>query len=1163
MPNYRAFQKALNQIAADRTNASKAYQKIPGINTVTKPMQQYMFLRDYNKLNQSQFTPITENPKSNLRKQELIGLNYDHDGITEEIDFRKPENAKYKEIFEQSYLKMTLYPRTQSRYGDLSITKGISEMGPKGIRTNNDVYTIHMHNGTRTEERDDPLSALNTDDADFINYVIDDIRRKTKNKKIVLDTDRILLTKDNEETDGIDIYTTTADIKADDETKWKHAKKVLSVTQENAKDIPFDAIYSLPESVWHPKDRRSGRHPDYIREIDLRPAKNGTGDIDIYIQDDGMPPTKKELEEMARQQETRKKETYDLLARYSRYGADKNVAADIIRDYEFKTFGHDTNDIHEKMLGCMSKMLIDMMKTGKQAIRQSIKEQNLSPYNTDAITAGYMSATDGLLEYFPIYDKSDGQTTWHVPIAIAAMHKYDKAQTLYGILRLDDPGAKAIYDEMKAYAKDATGTADVRKTVPDKTAAHKQETAISRKKAPTHEQEQTAVKDDVPIPVPADVNVLLSKFKASLTDFQRENPHAIDKAYRKAASTCAPIYEDQQQHKFLKELAKLVDSPFEPIETRGKNNTVNMSGIRFTRRNAMGETETYDIDFTKDEYKPVKKAFDNAFLEMTLNERTNGDFRQIRQDMDYNGNITIRASGIDGYSYDPLGRKTAKLTARLIQKTPTYSNGLNITIETKKTLLIRRDLESNGYVIYASDAEPDDPEKDKWEQAYPIMRAGSDGMPPAGLNIAAIKYKGSVTYGNGQQEPITEIRFGHNGLQVTKARNNTKTTQQKPASVAQKRSEAFAFMTKYATTARTEREGNIMLKSIGLEPDANRDALLKGLHAMESQIMQMSGRDIHDTASRNRIASNSPKYAGQVIGSVMRRQIDDTVYYPMYDRTKDARETNSFIGIAAVNPANYDIKGILRTDDPETKRVFDNVTRHVRESLGFGPTAKTQQPTTTAAIDKKKSQLYVNYNSDENTCRIASRSGVKTTGDPLSKKYIDATLSIVKDMHETHPGVNITVDSDYLINISKNGRNNDIYAYYMNQKASVEENHKIMTITPKTDAAKLFSVKTQRSFYYGNTSTDINTKCDLAKCAGEMINSKYVTKVQEKAIEMTCMAATNPLHMDIMSMRRKSKIDGLKPISCPQRTIPESQKPDFMREENMGADNGLGYDTYG
>lgn len=937
MPNHKAFQKALDQIVSDKEGATKAYKNVPDTRSSTKEVRQCKFLKSYNRINQTPFKPITERIGIMDRQFRLVGLKYTHDGITEEIDFRKPENEEYKNIFEQTYMKMELYQRTQSKNSDLVISKGVPVINTnpnrrEAIIMDNNIWRIGKRPFS-TNSNYDPVMSLATDDAGFIEYIANDIRKRTKNKKIVLETKGLLLTKQNSETGMLDVYVSETELKAKNETKWERAKRVMTIDPEKIHDVPFDAICSRPESLMN-----TIRYPDYISEINLLPIKNGTSqNPKIDIQTCGMPPTKKEQEEMRKQAAAKREKTYDLLSRYSRCGTDKKTADALLQDYKFRTNGEDS---HLRMHCNMSEMLDDIRQQNSYDVLQKAVKHDIDLHNIDAIAASYMSKKDGELRFFPIYDKSDGQTTWHVPIAIAAMHN-DSTQDLYGILRMDDPEVKNSYERSKAHIEDSL------KIIHEHTATMSPKGIIEKieqmnrdsvKKA----EKETNAKKDTRTPEQVNTDALLSKFQASLTDMQRTNRHVINRAYQKAVSTDASksLEGDRLQRKFLKELAKLTDSPFEPIDTRGKHNIINMTGIRFTRKD-----ETYDFDFTKDEYKRFKKAFDNAFLEMTLDERTKGCFREITEVLDYKGNMTVKASGIAGYSSDPLDRKTAALTARMIQKTNNYNGGHPfITIETKKTLLIKHNPESKNYTIYASDAHPNDPEDVQWEQAYPIMHTNGT-MPPIGFDITAIRHTGHAINDMNAKRHISEIKFGIMNLDITEQSKSTEFVPPTPGkTTSQKRTNAFALMTEYAKTARTKLDGDIMLKSAGLDPDANHDKMIKDIKTIEQQVTKLSNEAVHNIAMRNKVINPEPDDIGEIASTAMRRRIGDVMYYPMYDRTKDYREKNSFIGIAAVNPSTYDIKGFLRADDPEANQSFKNITEHISEKLGFCSTIKIPQP---------------------------------------------------------------------------------------------------------------------------------------------------------------------------------------------------------------------------
>ena len=76
---------------------------------------------------------------------------------------------------------------------------------------------------------------------------------------------------------------------------------------------------------------------------------------------------------------------------------------------------------------------------------------------------------------------------------------------------------------------------------------------------------------------------------------------------------------------------------------------------------------------------------------------------------------------------------------------------------------------------------------------------------------------------------------------------------------------------------------------------------------------------------------------------MLRKNMGKTAYYPIFDRTEDFANRTDVLAIAAVDPTTWDVKGLIRADNPKIKPTLDEMAVSINQRLGLMSIPKAQK----------------------------------------------------------------------------------------------------------------------------------------------------------------------------------------------------------------------------
>lgn len=410
----------LDNIAEDDENTVKAYNMAYNNSNRQTAYATYQrkFLNNYNKLSQSPFEPMDQKVGKQLQ---LTGVRYTHDGITEDIDFNNPENAEYKNAFEQAYMKMMLSARVYQKVSELCIYKS-------GEHENQ--YVIASANRTSNGLVD----PLDKNEWKFTRFLCDHVRERWPGCTVAIETGKTLLMDNDEKTGLSNIYISDASILDSPKEQMARAHRIMSVSK-NQSGLPFDI---LRKNINH--DRLAytpeiNHPPEYTQEIAVTPKGS----------EKGPSPQKTIITQQKQSTKTLNREqTFEFLTYYGQIADTKEKGNILLKNNDYEP---DAN--RDEML----KDMQGIMKTINSKTPWEICERGITnkikPDNLDGLASTFMRGTKGSLRYYPVYNMTGtrDKNKYKEPLALASIDSKD--WTLHGLIRMDDPEANIIYEQVK------------------------------------------------------------------------------------------------------------------------------------------------------------------------------------------------------------------------------------------------------------------------------------------------------------------------------------------------------------------------------------------------------------------------------------------------------------------------------------------------------------------------------------------------------------------------------------------------------------------------------------------------------------------------------------------------------------------------------------------
>lgn len=908
---YQKFRQALLDIAHDRERITASYMTVRRQVSMRASQGQTIqrrVLNYYNKNHrESGLVPI-DHPYANYVLMD--GLYFNHDGTTDEINFNDPANIKYKRLFDQAWNMMTMHAR--------AFGKTETELSVKETEDNSLTIAPSYTPGYSV----DPLDPK---ELPLTRMVARYLRENNPDAAITIQTGRSILTARDSKTGEPVIYTSSMSPDKPDAMKWKYAYETVRIDDATkAATIRFNNITYQDYGI-------HGKLQSYISRIDVDALKSDPSDMDAAVTADDMETVAKEPKAAP---VIMNNNPISLLDKYSRTAKTKEDADKLLMQA-----GLDPKRLEKKhMTEALGTILRNITNATPNRIHGTSISTRTPERDLEGMTAAFMRMETPWLTYYPLFNRTDGGYG-KVPLALAAVDK--KSNMVDAILRMDDPKAAPIYQEIRQEMAKKLGL-DANMESKTKTVA-KEENQTAREQMPEtsmgNEQETTPL-TNAPEEAQRRHNGTLSKLKAALTDLERGYPKQLRTAYEKAASASGKSLKDGRlQRRFLNELGKLIESPIKPMDIRGKGNIIDMKGIMLDFHG-----ENIEIDFEKDESGDFRNAFNAAFNTMTFDARTSGRCSEICAENTGPEEMTIKASGLPGFSSDPLSQKSLITTFMLARDIRHTSPGLRIAIETDKTLLVRHNENTGDHTIYISCAHPNDSEEVQWAGAAQLCMTDGTEAPPY-MDVDILRHAYDESRDANINSYISEIGFGKNGLSVIT--HEMETTFVPPTSGKTpklRRTNMFAFMSEYGKSARTPLDGNNLVKSIGLEPGSFHENMLTDLKNTAKSINRTTRKSLDEIAMRNNLSLDDPKDIGGLMAAMLRKSVGGTVYYPIFDRIADYTNRSDILAIAAVDPKSCNIKGLMRTDDPDAQPVFKEIGDTLSEKLGFMSAVKIPAP---------------------------------------------------------------------------------------------------------------------------------------------------------------------------------------------------------------------------
>lgn len=190
--------------------------------------------------------------------------------------------------------------------------------------------------------------------------------------------------------------------------------------------------------------------------------------------------------------------TFAMLEQYGKEATTKEAGDEILLKHNCKS-----GNFHGMLVNGMKIMQKTLHKSKDVDIFAIAKKTGFTPDSVESVVSHHMRGSLDDWNYYPVYDQTHIRNTWGKPLAIAAVN--NKTWEFEDILRMDDPEASVIYDEMREEASKRLGI-PMMLTGPSETAKSRMihmtagNAAVSREipdnEKPGFMQQESAAKDD-------------------------------------------------------------------------------------------------------------------------------------------------------------------------------------------------------------------------------------------------------------------------------------------------------------------------------------------------------------------------------------------------------------------------------------------------------------------------------------------------------------------------------------------------------------------------------------------------------------------------------------------------------------------------------------------
>lgn len=407
---YQKFRQALIQMINDKDNITSAYKASRhncDKSLAFGPLFQRKLIKNYNKLHDSGIEPID---KSIRRFKTMTGITFMHDGTTDTIDFENPANARYKKLFDQAFDMMTMHARVyEKERTELKVTQQGSN------------FTIAPSYCPGFSI--DPLSNR---EIPLTMTVVRYIRENNPDAHITIQTEHELLLKKDPNTGDALIYMPFFSEKQDD------AEPLCRINDSTS--VRFNTIMRKDYGVYG----KLGRH---VSRIDIDILEKNPDDIMsavTYDTDENTPSNP------SRTPPYLARTPINFLTEYARIAKTKADGDTLMVSM---CMGPDTG--RERLLENFSAIRNQVLDATPEDVKAKSIGAKIPVQDIDKMTAAYMSSTaKSGTKFYPICDRTNPYDQKSTKI-IAFAKVNTTANAISGILHMDDPEAKAIYDDIR------------------------------------------------------------------------------------------------------------------------------------------------------------------------------------------------------------------------------------------------------------------------------------------------------------------------------------------------------------------------------------------------------------------------------------------------------------------------------------------------------------------------------------------------------------------------------------------------------------------------------------------------------------------------------------------------------------------------------------------
>lgn len=827
----------------------------------------------------------------------LLGIAFNDNGKTHTIDFTNPEHEPFKNAFTNAYMDMEIDALVvQTKEPVLTISKATNQ------------YTI--------SGRDYLNDALDKDTLQLTMHLAKRLHEHNPEMKINVFTEKKL---------DIDMnpHGSRAGISAKERYMPSQSYDIMHIGKNDTP--PVNRIISEPHTEWLTKSKML-RSPRY-NTLTQPPTQNTTIDIDQladYIAE------KSNENGLYHSQQTKAS---------SQAKSNNEIHADVIMsdiraNSNNPTYIKKLLERHQIRQGTYENEILD-------ALRRMIQD---APESIDGIYRyGHMAKPDDALTMCMSGYESKDRKLRFIPIPQTKKDPFTE-KGIGSIAAIDIQTGKLL-DVLPTSSKEAV------------TDYNRLRTRFGMAPQPEYEAPKPVTRTYLPAePDNQETELLHEAFRKHLEEMAA-NPDILHPAIRKVANS--KQHDNIMDDSIMRRVMLDYDDPgMQPLECAYTNNSLGMLGLTF--RHPSG---TKTIRFDEPAHEWYKSEFEKMYLQETANALV-WNAKNPVLDITHDGNDYLIKKGRTNKAREPLDQRFISLTTQCAWDIKAKNPDASITVETELALYTQTNKADHKTKIYTGYKCFDDScynPSETCQKDNTLFTIGTDkkNVPFDRLSSPIDKYarpsdiKARITMLDLNKIAARNMDYDgpedDAGIKTNKEQVDAyieKAKKAKARSLNAQRTKTFDFLSKYGMEAKSPSQGIGLCNDHGIKPDTRKKTILSCMACMEKRM-------------------NPHTHSGESTAQSMKGykyEAAELAYYPIYNRTvpKGNPERDETLALAAVSTRTWEVKGILRMDDPEALPIYNRM----REKTGKPPILVNQNRNIPASQRPDFMQNTMQYTTD-------------------------------------------------------------------------------------------------------------------------------------------------------------------------------------------------------